>query len=679
MNRTECSCKLPLNLLGLLWAWVLCALPAGASVMTMEVERLDTPIASMNGLVIELSWPDDASQGLLSLSAKRLDAGEFGYRWQNLRWSCELKQVSESWQCSGPIRAKSASGLTLSAHMDEGGIVVEAQDGPGRARVDHRYDPAEALRMDLVRVPAAWLAPLLSKVWEDGRLTSGSIDMNWQIRIADDEVAFSGPVSVSGFGLDSKGGSIAAEGLAASGQVHGKLTDEATAVELDVQLKGGEVLVGPVYVPLPDSPVTLAMNVLSIAPEQWRVDALRWQDPGVLDVQGAVRVDLRAESVLRDADMHFSSPALTTAHARYLDSLAASFGLSGLTIQGAADGSVVLRNADWQSVDLSFKQVDLKDGQGRFSATGLSGKLGLRYAESLVDSELSWQSGQVYGLSVGAATLPLRSVRGGLSLRAPVAIPLFGGFLRIKAMDYAPDNENTRLDLAVGLDQVELGPLSAAFDWPDFSGSISGELPSVHYADDRLEFEGGLSAQVFDGQMSVSQLSMERPFGVAPMLAASIDFSNLDLEPLTGAFDFGEISGRLDGHVRGLRLVDWEPVAFDAAFHTVKRSGVRRRISQRAVRDLTEVGGGGIAAGLQAQVLKAFASFGYEHIGLSCVLSNNVCTMGGVGPATGGGYTIVEGSGLPRVSVIGHQKRVDWPVLLARLKAATEGQAPLIQ
>ena len=161
------------------------------------------------------------------------------------------------------------------------------------------------------------------------------------------------------------------------------------------------------------------------------------------------------------------------------------------------------------------------------------------------------------------------------------------------------------------------------------------------------------------------------------MLSASMDFSGLDLAPLTRAFGFGEITGRLDGKVHGLRLVDWEPVAFDAAFRTVPRRGEKQRISQRAVRELTEVGGGGLAAGLQNQVLKAFSSFGYSRIGLSCVLANNVCTMGGAGPADGGGYVIVDGSGLPRVNVIGHQKKVDWPVLVARLQAATEGQMPV--
>jgi hypothetical protein len=54
--------------------------------------------------------------------------------------------------------------------------------------------------------------------------------------------------------------------------------------------------------------------------------------------------------------------------------------------------------------------------------------------------------------------------------------------------------------------------------------------------------------------------------------------------------------------------------------------------------------------------------------------------MGGVpgSDSSAGGYTIVEGSGLPRITVVGHQRRVDWPVLVSRLQAATAGQGPVV-
>jgi hypothetical protein len=102
------------------------------------------------------------------------------------------------------------------------------------------------------------------------------------------------------------------------------------------------------------------------------------------------------------------------------------------------------------------------------------------------------------------------------------------------------------------------------------------------------------------------------------------------------------------------------------------------RISQRAVNNLTSVGGGGIAAGLQGAVLKLFKTFGYKRIGLNCTLQGSVCRMSGL-EREQDGYTIVEGSGLPRLQVIGHQTEVDWPTLVRRLQEAIAGNAPEIR
>jgi hypothetical protein len=77
-----------------------------------------------------------------------------------------------------------------------------------------------------------------------------------------------------------------------------------------------------------------------------------------------------------------------------------------------------------------------------------------------------------------------------------------------------------------------------------------------------------------------------------------------------------------------------------------------------------------------------FKTFDYARIGLSCTLARGVCRMGGIAPdpdPNDHGYTIVQGSGLPRITVIGHQRAVDWATLVGRLKAVTEGNAPVIR
>ena len=189
--------------------------------------------------------------------------------------------------------------------------------------------------------------------------------------------------------------------------------------------------------------------------------------------------------------------------------------------------------------------------------------------------------------------------------------------------------------------------------------------------DDRIELEGGLSVNVFDGFVDITRLSLQGPFGPSPVFTGDVQLRQLDLGAMTSVFDFGSITGRMDGSINELRLVNWNPVAFKASL----LAGSGGRISQRAVNNLTSVGGGGMAAGLQGAVLKLFKTFGYKRIGLNCTLQASVCHMGGL-DNDADGYTIVEGSGLPRLQVIGHQAQVDWPTLVRRLKAAIEGNGP---
>ena len=227
------------------------------------------------------------------------------------------------------------------------------------------------------------------------------------------------------------------------------------------------------------------------------------------------------------------------------------------------------------------------------------------------------------------------------------------------------------LNAALVLTGVDMAGLSQAFGWPAFPGTLAGAVPSLRWVDDTVQFDGGLSASLFGGFLDVTRLSLQQPLGPHPALAADLDLRGLDLAAVTGVFDFGHISGPLDATIRDLRLVDWTPVAFDARL----RAEHGGRISQRAVNNLTSVGGGGVAAGLQGAMLKLFKTFGYKRIGLDCTLADGVCRMGGLDDA-GTSYTIVEGSGLPRLAVVGHQRQVDWPGLVHRLAEAVAGNGP---
>jgi hypothetical protein len=430
--------------------------------------------------------------------------------------------------------------------------------------------------------------------------------------------------------------------------------------------------------------------------------AFEWRDGDALQATGSAAFAPDASLQALDVSLHAAD--LAPWRERYLSGWLGLAGLADLDLRGGLDADLAIAGGALQRADARLHDVALADGQGRFRFAGLDGDVRFS-AGAPVDSALQWREGQLYGLDFAAATLPLRSGSGELRLREPVTVPAFGGNLRFQDLVLRPPagGEGLRLGFGLDVDRLDLGAIAKALGLPAFEGQLSGTIPDARYADETLEFGGGLDVQLFGGTVHVSQLSLERPFGVAPSLGADLALDDLDLHALTGVFDFGSIDGKLDGRIDGLRLVDWTATAFDADLHTdaaaAKRAGVRQRISQRAVQDISSVGDASFVASLQGRLIALFDDFGYRRIGISCRLANEVCTMDGLHPAgppaaapppgalappdtarSAPGFTIVEGAGLPRLTVVGYNRLVDWPTLLERLTAAGKGDvAPVVQ
>ncbi|HVC18294.1 MAG TPA: hypothetical protein VNE18_13425, partial [Rhodanobacter sp.] len=470
-------------------------------------------------------------------------------------------------------------------------------------------------------------------------------------------------------GFDTPTGTLAGQGLSGSGRFGIDTTAGPAQIDLDASLTGGELLLGPIYAQLPGHPVQLGIHA-SVQHGEFDLSRLRVNDADALQLDGALTLD--ASGALRKLKLHRFSANFPAAYQRYGKAWLGTLGLGDLSIDGQLSGSVDLRADGPRSFAFNTAGLDLVDADGRMAVSGLRGGVDWAVQGDRPATTLGWQGLKFYRVPSGAAQSRWQSRAGTLSLRQPLEMPILKGQLRIGKLDWSPAAaKGQRLDTSLVLTGVDMAAFSRALGWPAFPGTLAGAIPSLRWVGDRFELQGGLSANLFDGFVDITRLSLQQPFGPAPALSGDIRLHQLDLGAITSVFDFGSISGRLDGSIDDLRLVDWSPVAFKASL----LAGSGGRISQRAVNNLTTVGGGGIAAGLQGVVLKLFKTFGYHRIGLNCTLQNSVCEMGGL-EAGNGGYTIVEGSGLPRLQVIGHQTRVDWPTLVRRLQAAVEGAGP---
>ncbi len=679
-------------ILRILFSLVLCALfwphAVQARTATADIAHIRTGLATLEQVNVRLDWPKNANHGTLRLRVGRLDAPGLGYAFRDLIWQCPLQRDGEGgWRCDGELRSGDARPMRLSIDLATAFTDVVLRQGDARLEVHRQAAAPDDTRIDLVKVPLIWSQALLSRAWAEGRWKTGQLDGRLVVSApADRPLRVAGPLALAGAALETPDGTIAAEGLGANLALDYRSAADEQRVDVRGELRGGELLFGSAYVALPATPVALRVDANGDAAGGWRLPTLLWGDGDALAVSGSAA--LAPDGALSALDIEIDSEDLAPVTGRYLSGWLGGFGLGELALKGRLHSRLRLDASGMRGFDARFDRVDVIESGGMFRFDGLQGDL--RYStDAPADSALRWRSGQLYGLDFGAAELPLRSVEAAIALRAPTAVDAIGGTLRFDHFRLRPPNGEQGLQANFGLtlDKFDIGKLAQSMGWPAFRGTLSGSIPNARYVDDTLVFEGGLEMRVFDGSVKVSSLAMERPFGVAPTLSADLALDDLDLLSVTEVFDFGSISGRLDGSIRELRLVDWTATAFDAEFQTQRRRGVKQRISQRAVQNISSVGDASFVTSLQGQLIGLFDDFGYRRIGISCRLRNQVCTMGGLeslgaagsgagaggSGSDGGGFTIVQGAGIPRLNVVGFNRRVDWPTLVERLQAVGSG------
>ena len=404
---------------------------------------------------------------------------------------------------------------------------------------------------------------------------------------------------------------------------------------------------------------------------------------GVLRAQGSVAISFGPGALLPQARIRIESLDVADALPIYAQPFLIASSFRDVAGDGIVRGDIEIDDGLPTRAAFDLEDVRIESPTAAVSLAGLAGRfnwfddearteLAGSIDDALFESRLSWNAGRLWGLELGAVTLPFSTTGRHFRLLEAVTIPVFDGALEIDTLRVrhaGTDGMYVRFDAAIRPISVAL--LSRAFGWPEFQGTLEGDIPGLQLQDGVVTLDGAFEARVFDGRIAVSELSLREPLGRYPRMFATIGIENLDLELVTRTFEFGSISGRLSGYISDLETFDWMPEAFDAFLYTPPDDRTKHRISQRAVTNLSSIGGGSggsVAAALQGGFLRFFDDFGYDRLGLSCRLANDVCMMGGVMPAPGG-YYIVKGAGLPRINVIGSQARVAWTTLVRQLGA----------
>ncbi|MFK7958544.1 MAG: hypothetical protein AB8B96_20800 [Lysobacterales bacterium] len=631
----------------------------------------------------DVSWSLSLSTPSL-LKIARVDIEQFPFALSEIVLTCNGWQLNNGvWQCpEGAVQAKMGADLIVGQWQGEGssqGVIGDMSlTFPGVGKVTTFLDAEGQIQIVADEISVSGLVKYLPGFVPENLLgldatVTAQMQVNWPEdpdRKMNAGPAVNAEFAVTGLSFDSTDGTLAGADLELSGSAAIALERSGRRVfSASAAIHAGELLVDPAYVSFSETP-DLQLDLDGFRAADGTIAIETWQLTDADSIEASGDVVVAPGGQLNHVRIDLKQLALGKAWPRYLSAIADGQGFSSVSAEGAMQAHLQITDGELEHFSTVLDRVTLSTDDGRYAIRTLDGVVDYSAAGDSADSTVQWESVEYYTLVVGSTSSRFFAGGGQLQLLEPVFLPVLDGGLQIDELvvDSSPDGQKA-VDFRGELKPMALDQITRALGWPELQGTLGGSIPQVRLRGQVVEVGGGVVIDVFGGQVTMNQLKLERIFGVLPTLAADVEIANIDLEQMTGAFSFGKIEGVLMGQVKGLRLLDWRPVAFDLDLHTRRESGRRQRISQRAVDNLSSIGGG--VAALGSSVLKIFDDFGYKELGLSCVLRNNTCTMGGVGDA-GNGYYLVRGSGLPRIDIKGFSRRVDWPQLVRRLQAATE-------
>jgi hypothetical protein len=476
-----------------------------------------------------------------------------------------------------------------------------------------------------------------------------------------------GQITVRGAAFSDAGGAHAGEKLDAVVRFFAQPSGAAWRWNAALEWTGGEVYWQPVY----QRAIGQELRAEGLFDaRRIAVHRASLKLPGIGDLEAAgLDWDRTAGRVL-NASLKSGSLDAAAFYKQVLQPHLAGTAASDLKVAGALEvASLRMRDAEMEAVDIVVRDLTFEDQHGRFAVFGANGRVPWHHSEE-TRLDLRIKGGEALKIPFGAMKLPL-AMRGMRFRLEQTEIPVLDGKLIVKGFaSDPPGDEDWRWAFSGAVAPMSMERFTQAVGWPVMHGVIAAQIPRVSFSRSTLRVGGAFIFNVFDGTVEMRNISLADPFGKAPRLTADLDMKHLDLDLLTRTFSFGSMKGRVDAEVTGMELSNWRPVRFDVR---VKSSpgDYPRKISQKAVENITALGGASAAAAAQRMFLRFFQQFDYETLGWSCRLEKGVCRMGGV-ENTANGYVIVKGSGVPALSVLGYNRDVNWEVLVERVKRVAE-------
>ncbi len=661
--------------------------------MQLHWRTIESAGWQLNDVNLVFGWME-AGPSELSLEVGSLRMGD--YQLEKLRFSCRVFELlpAEIVCRQGQLSLTSdwfgaeAVPAAVNYHFDSRDLTVSVSALPlagGQVQLAlHQQDIKWELNAGLTDTTLAGIADLLAAIGlqnpeldfqgrVSGKLTARGDNRGLQ------RVAWETQTQESGY--SNAQGTQAAEALVLVSTGTASPQGKDWRVQASLAVKQGMLYAEPVYLEFSQQrPLELTADLhWDAGKSELLLRSVAFRQPDVVTGNLNAVWAPGVETPLRQLGLEIDQAWLPGLFETWLQPWLAGTVLEKLETAGRLQGRLKLRDGRPQSMQMKLDQLSFSEPNGQFGVRALSGDLGWDNSGTVHQSRLAWRGANFYQLQLGAAEFGLESDESSVKLQQPLVVSLLDGELHVDEFELGIDHGELHWLLDGMLTPVSMQAFSTALGWPPLSGKLSGMVPKVRYEKGELTLGGVLLVQAFDGDITLRNLRIQQPLGLVPRLWADARLEHIDLKTLTRTFSFGRIEGRLQGQVNDLYMEAWQLVAFDAAFQTPPDDSSRRRISQKAVDNISNLGGAGIGGAVSRSFLRFLEDFPYRRLGIRCRLQNGICYMDGVAPAENG-YYLVQGRLLPpRLDVIGYAGEVDWRSLLGRLKSITAGNGPVVR
>jgi hypothetical protein len=79
---------------------------AHARTLDADIAKITLPIATLEGVHVQLDWPANAPRANCGLQTTRLQSPSLGIDARKLTWTCPLRRIdAHGWGCEGELRA----------------------------------------------------------------------------------------------------------------------------------------------------------------------------------------------------------------------------------------------------------------------------------------------------------------------------------------------------------------------------------------------------------------------------------------------------------------------------------------------------------------------------------------------------------------------------------------------